>query len=344
MKSFLSPQQREALIKEHRKERDRQRGDRIKVVLWSDEGVSQTEIAHRLFMSFDAVHGHLTAYKNEAGRLTPNYKGAQPILTETESNQLNTHLEEHVYTKTKDIQAHILKTFGKTMGLTTIRTWLRGHKFSYKKPVLRPKDTDMEKQQEFIEHYHAVMNEAALNGDPVLFVDAVHPTQQTQTTYGWLKKGKDKEIETTAGRKRVNLMGALNLENMNLVRKDFETINSQAVILLFRQVEAAYPHTLGIHLIADRAGYNTSAEVEEFLKTSRIKLHLLPPRSPNLNPIERLWKIMHEHVSHNRVHANFKAFKKALNLFFDETMHNITEELISRITDNFQILKSPKSS
>jgi transposase len=344
MKAFLAPQQREALIKEHRKERDGKRRDRIKVVLWSDEGVSQTEIARRLFISFDAVHDYLVAYQNEEGRLTPNYKGAQPILTEAESNQLSIHLEEQVYTKTKDIQAHILKTLGKEMGLTTIRTWLRDHKFSYKKPVLRPKGADIEKQQEFIEHYHAVMNEAALNGDPVLFVDAVHPTQQTQATYGWFKKGKDKTIETTAGRKRVNLIGALNLENMNLVRKDFETINSPAVIILFRKVEATYPDALVIHLIADRAGYNTSAEVEEFLKTSRIKLHLLPPRSSNLNPIERLWKIMHEYVSHNRVHANFKAFKKALYLFFDETMQNITEELISRLTDNFQILKPSELS
>lgn len=203
---------------------------------------------------------------------------------------MNAHLEEQVYTKTKDIQAHILKTFGKEMGLTTIRTWLKDHQFSYKKPVLRPKGVDTEKQQAFIESYHKVMNEAAMTGDPVLFVDAVHPTQQTQATYGWLKKGKDKTIETTAGRKRVNLIGALNLENMHLVRKDFETINSPAVITFFKEVEGTYPDALVIHLIADRAGYNTSAEVEEFLKTSRITLHLLPARSPNLNPIERLWK------------------------------------------------------
>jgi transposase len=236
MKAFLAPQQREALIKEHRKERDGKRRDRIKVVLWSDEGVSQTEIARRLFISFDAVHDYLAAYQNEEGRLTPNYKGAQPILTEAESNQLSIHLEERVYTKTKDIQAHILKKLGKEMGLTTIRTWLKDHKFSYKKPVLRPKGADIEKQQAFIELYGKIMNEAAMTGDPVLFVDAVHPTQQTQATYGWFKKGKDKEIETTAGRKRVNLIGALNLENMNLVRKDFETIDGQAVIKFLGKV------------------------------------------------------------------------------------------------------------
>ena len=56
-----------------------------------------------------------------------------------------------------------------------------------------------------------------------------------------------------------------------------------------------YPHAKKIHLIWDQAGYHICREVQEFLKTSRIKIHYLPPRSPNLNPIERLWKIMHEY-------------------------------------------------
>lgn len=87
---------------------------------------------------------------------------------------------------------------------------------------------------------------------------------------------------------------------------------------------------------------DTCEEVEKYLKTSRIRVHFLPPRSPNLNlnPIERLWKIMHEYVSHNRVYENFKAFKKALNRFFDVTMENINEELVSRITDIFQVITS----
>lgn len=35
-------------------------------------------------------------------------------------------------------------------------------------------------------------------------------------------------------------------------------------------------------------------KLEEYLKTSKIQVHYLPPYSPNLNPIERLWKVMRE--------------------------------------------------
>ena len=158
-----------------------------------------------------------------------------------------------------------------------------------------------------------------------------------------MKQGKEKQIETTGARKRVNLMGALNLTTMQLVRCSFETINGTATIDFLRILEASYPGARNIQLILDRAGYHTCEEVSEYLKTSRVRVHFLPPRSPNLNPIERLWKIMHEHVSHNRVHAKFQDFKKALDTFFNCTMPNISELLVSRITDNFQIIRGSKS-
>jgi len=197
---------------------------------------------------------------------------------------------------------------------------------------------DPEKQKAFIEHYESVMNEASLEGDPVLFGDSVHPSQQTRPAYGWIKRGKDKPIETTGARKRVNLMGVLNLETMRFAYQDFETINGKAAVEFLKQIEKMYPHAKKIHLIWDQAGYHICREVQEFLKTSRIKIHYLPPRSPNLNPIERLWKIMHEYVSYNQVYEKFRHFKKSLFHFFDHTMPTIRDVLISRITDNFQLL------
>lgn len=340
MKRFLTPEKRLSLMQAHRQERCKKDADRIKAVLLSDDGWTQDQIAKALFIHISTVQKHLEDYSEEGRLKAIPQKGAEPILTKEESQILSAHLETNIYTKVKYIQAYIRAAFQKEMGLTTIRDWLKANKFSYKKPVLKPKGADPEKQTEFIETYEKVMTEAALNGDPVLFGDSVHPTQQTQAVYGWMKSGKEKHIETTGARKRVNLMGALNLSTMRLVRRSFETINGAATVEFLKFLEASYPAAIIIHLILDRAGYHTCEEVEEYLRTSRIRVHFLPPRSPNLNPIERLWKIMHEYVSHNRVYANFKEFKKALNQFFDVTMENIHEELVSRITDVFQVITS----
>ena len=181
----------------------------------------------------------------------------------------------------------------------------------------------------------------AVSGTPedvVLFGDSVHPTQQTRVAYGWIKKKKDQPIETTGARKRINVMGALNLETMQFDYKDFETIRAESAIQFLKIIEEKYNRAKNIYLIWDQAGYHTAEEVQKYLQTSRVKVHYLPPRSPNLNAIERLWKIMHEYVSNNKVYAKFKDFKTSLFDFFDNIIPNIKEILISRITDNFQII------
>ncbi len=73
-----------------------------------------------------------------------------------------------------------------------------------------------------------------------------------------------------------------------------------------------------IHLILDGAGYNRSKSVKKFAKELNIKLVYLPPYSPNLNPIERLWKFMKKEVTANRYYENYDDFKGSLSQFLEE--------------------------
>ncbi len=95
-----------------------------------------------------------------------------------------------------------------------------------------------------------------------------------------------------------------------------------------------------IHVILDNAGYHKDPALQAFAKNLAIELHYLPPYSPNLNPIERLWKIMHEKVSANKYYETFSDFTEATLNFFKNIGRNKLL-LRSRITDNFQILHSP---
>ena len=70
-----------------------------------------------------------------------------------------------------------------------------------------------------------------------------------------------------------------------------------------------------------------------------IKLHYLPPYSPNLNPIERLWKVMNEKVRNNRFFTSPASFRDAIEEFFERTWSRIDPFLKNRINDNFQTIK-----
>jgi len=285
MNKILTVDERISLISLHKKERDKRIADRLKVVLWHDAGWTFDEISKALFLDDATVRLHLERYKEEQS-FALRHKGSTPILTDAESQELSAHLEEHLYLKIKDIQAHVRIHYGKECGITTLYEWLEKHNFTYKKPKLAPKNADPVAQQEFVEKYDKIMNEASLNGEIFLFGDSVHPTQQTRLAYGWVKKGKEKIIEVNSGRKRVNIMGTLMLETMNFVYKDYETINGESAVDFLKTIEAAYPCAPKIHLIWDQAGYHTCKEVAQYLENSRIKVHFLPPRSPNLNSIE----------------------------------------------------------
>jgi hypothetical protein len=100
---------------------------------------------------------------------------------------------------------------------------------------------------------------------------------------------------------------------------------------LERETEA--PGT--IHVFLDNARYFKSREVKAWLQTARIRLHFLPPYSPNLNPIERLWRFMYQKVLANQYFEKFAGFKAAIFGFFDK-IDSYRSELQTRLTDNFQ--------
>ena len=95
-------------------------------------------------------------------------------------------------------------------------------------------------------------------------------------------------------RDRINLSGVLDVINHEVLIQEDKRLNAQ--IRFFRNIEAAYPGKKKVHIFCHKAGYYRNKAVTEYLRTSKIKLHFLPPYSPNLNPIERFWKWMKERV------------------------------------------------
>jgi transposase len=89
--------------------------------------------------------------------------------------------------------------------------------------------------------------------------------------------------------------------------------------------------------------------VREYLKSSKIELHFLPPYSPNLNPIERLWKWMKERVVYNTYYEHFENFKDAIFGFFSILSDagkdsELKKTLRRRVSDNFSPIQTSISA
>ena len=343
MKIVLTPEQKQQLEQMHDTERDSRVCDRIKAVLLASEGWSQVMISQALRIHESTVARHLSDYVLSE-KLKPENGGSQSKLSATQTMQLIEHLTEKTYSHTHQITAYVKETFGLEYTVSGMNKWLHHNGFSYKQPKGVPHKFDEAKQQAFIEAYEALKTSCGKD-ESIVFIDAVHPTLSTKISHGWIRTGQDKVIETTGNRSRLNIIGALNLSDIGAtIVRDYESINSESIVRFFCELRKSYPLAHKLHIILDGAGYHRSDLVKDAAFVLNIELHYLPPYSPNLNPIERLWKVMNEKSRNNVYFKRKRDFKAAIDQFFAVTLPEIAGSLTSRINDNFQVLKPAPSS
>jgi transposase len=153
----------------------------------------------------------------------------------------------------------------------------------------------------------------------------------------------------SSGRQRLNIHGAIDLETGKTRMIEAATVNAISMIMLMRAIEALYPAKRVIHLFVDHARYHHAKLVQAWLARPgcRIALHFIPTYCPHPwsalrpKPIERLWGLMHRHVTHNRRHATFADFKAAILTFLREEVLRKWPIYCDQATDNFRII-SPK--
>lgn len=342
--NFLTDETQAQLRVQHKRERDGRIRDRIKAVLLYDKGWSIPAIAEALLISEDAIREHIAEYR-ESKKLKPESGGSTEKLSIEQSTQLEEHLKNYTYLYVKDITAHVKTTFSVAYSVPGMRNWLQRHGFSYKKPALVPGKADKQQQMEWLIEYEKLKQNLPKD-ETIGFIDGVHPTHNVQTAYGWIKKGMRKEIPANTGRSRLNLSGVVDVIDHKVLVQEDEMLNAEATISFLRKIEKAYPTKTKIHIFCDNARYYRNKSVTKYIKDSKIKLHFLPPYSPNLNPIERLWKWMKERVLYNTYYSEFEDFRSSVLGFFTVLSTLDPESVLgqafrSRVRDKFSPIGAP---
>ena len=342
MHDFLTLKQREHLIKRHKKEEGKRVGDRIKAILLADEGWTYRKISKALLLDQETIGRHISEYIKRH-KIENNAGGSKDKFESKGINKegLIAHLEENTYQDTNAIILYIDEKYGITYTKSGMASWMHKNGFSYKKPDARPAKADSVKQKEFISYYDKLKSSLDVN-DIILFGDGVHPSMNTKISYGWIKTGIDKSIDNGASRTRINILGAIDLKSMDVTAENYKTINSNSVCDFLTSLKDKYTNKENIHLILDCGPYNTSKQTLQKAKDLDIKIHFLPPYSPNLNPIERLWKLTNELVRNNVVFKSAKEFRAKIMTFLKVQWDTLKLSMRCRINDNFQTLNFDK--
>jgi transposase len=339
MNDFLKPTEIATLKSLHRKADKKQR-DKIKGILLLNRGYAYSEIAEILLIDQSTVWRWYESYLSEGvdGLMKDNYTGGTSKLTERQQTKLIEHLESNMYLTAKEISAFVKKTFRITYTPKGMTSLLHQFGFTYKKPKHIPGKANSEAQKEFLKEYRNLQTEKSPE-DKIYFMDGVHPMHNSQPAYGWIRRGRNMVIKSNTGRQRINLNGAYNLEDHTVVIQEAEMINGQSTVSLLTEMLKKQPLGL-IYVILDNAKYYRSEFVKDFVnKNKRIRLMFLPPYSPNLNVIERLWKFFKKKILYNTYYEQFAVFRKYCLNFF-KNIEKFRTELQTLMTDNFQIIQA----
>lgn len=306
---------------------------RANAILLLDDGKSCEAIAEFLYRDDDTIRGW-------DALSTDGRKGGQSRMTSAQEGELCDWLDDRFCRSTVEIRAHISKEFDLHYSHSGCIKLLARLGFEYRKPKWLPRVASVEKQAEFIDKYDCLLNTLAAY-EAVYFADTVHPEYQTKPAFGWVRAGSKPAVHTTAGRGWVNIYGALNLETFDAPFVELITVDGVSAVQLLAKIEARNPDKRLIHVMWDNAAYHKGPDVRDFLARPGCRIHLiqLPPYCPHLNPIERLWAVMHRYVIYNRHYPTQKQFVNVILKFFRETIPNEWETFRSQVSDNFRLVK-----
>ena len=284
---------------------------------------------------------HLKTYQEAGldGLKRQNYQGRQ--------NELMAHatsLEEIFQATPPSTSAHAQDIIEKQTGIrrspTQVRTFMKRLGMRYRKVGYVPgKATDPAKQAEQevfrTQELEPRLEEAEAGTRVVLFMDAAHFVWTVFLGSLWCFTRYF--IPSPSGRKRFNVLGAINATTKEILTFTNESyINSKCVCAFLQQIYDHYGDSTPITIILDNASYQRCWLVRNFAAHLGIELLFLPSYSPHLNLIERLWRFTKKECLYSKYYSTFDDFRAAISSCLDEAPTKHKSQLDSLLALNFQ--------
>lgn len=226
---------------------------------------------------------------------------------------------------------------GLKLGLSACREFMRKQLgMKCRKMAAIPSKADPERQEEFLKNSLKPLLEEEKKGKGyVFFIDAAHFVMGAFLGMIWCFQRMF--LQSSSGRKRYNVLGAYSIRDTNLITITNDAyINSDTIVGLLIKINSAHSDSK-VTLVMDNARYQRCVKVMDKAKELGINLLFLPPYSPNLNLIERLWKFTKKKCLYNKYYDSFDKFKGAIDSCLDNVKTIFKEQIKTLLSPKFQM-------
>lgn len=303
-------------------------------------GLSHQEIGRIVRISQTTLRDYLLLYEQGgiAALKEVNFNQPKSELDDYQ-DQLRHEFEQRPAATVAEAVTRIEKVTGLRRSPTQVKEFLKKLGLKRRKVGQIPAKADPNKQQAFLaDELEPRLRETKEGQRHLFFMDAAHFV--LQPFLGFLWSFARIFIQAPAGRQRFNVLGALHATSLQLVTvTNCDYINSQSVSALLRQLAALFTDW-PITLVLDNARYQRCRLVEDIANELGIELLFLPPYSPNLNLIERLWKFVKKECLYSQYYEKFVDFKQAIQDCLAEVSGKFKAQLTSLLTLKFQTFEN----
>ena len=145
----------------------------------------------------------------------------------------------------------------------------------------------------------------------IVFIDECHFYQHGSRIRAWYPpEDHDPMVLQEPNRKGISVFGAVGVSDGRLITKITERYNALTFLVFLSLVHGRFPESI---IVMDNALYHHAGIITDYAFLTGIDLLFLPPYSPELNPIERVWKVVKKHATHNRYFQLLSDLKGALS-------------------------------
>jgi transposase len=313
---------------------------KLHVVYLKALGLPHQEIVRIARVSGDSVTRYLKTYAN--GGLTALctlhfYCPCSALLPHQQT--LKTHFQTNPPHTVSHASHAIEKLTGVKLSLSACRDFMRKRLgMKCRRMAVIPSKADPDAQKTFLhEKLNPLLEEEKQGKRRVFFVDAAHFVMGAFLGMLWCFERLF--LKSSSGRKRYNVLGAYSVHGTELITVANEAyINSDTLVDLLTAIQSLHPH-MAITLVMDNARYQRCDKVMNKAKELGIDLLFLPPYSPNLNLIERLWKFTKKQCLYNRYYETFCQFKAAIDDCLGKVKSVFSEQVKSLLHPKFQLFE-----
>jgi len=301
--------------------------------------MSNEKVGKIVGLRYHAVSKWVHAYRQgEFEALCQFNYGTNKSDLEGHSENLLISFAEHPPMNANEAKARIEDMTGISRCPTQIRAFMKRHGLKYRKTGHIPAKADTEKQREWVDTTLEPAIEEARNGEcHLLFMDAAHFILQPFICALWSVVRLF--IKASAGRNRINVLGVVNAISKEVITFSNTTyITADTIVAFLKQLSDHYGKA-PLKIVLDNARYQHCELVKNAADKLNITLLFLPPYSPNLNVIERLWKFTKKKVLYAKYYESPAKFHQAITGFFQTINQEHHADLKSLLTLNFQFFQ-----